>query len=98
MATQIISRADARTQGLKRYFTGKPCKRGHLAERYTAKAVCVACDAMRIGTENKRKRDRDYSLRNAEKQRLKSKLWREVNPERARAALRLWAKNNPEKK
>jgi|VirMetMinimDraft_7_1064189.scaffolds.fasta_scaffold00187_36 hypothetical protein len=40
---QIISRADAKAQNLKRYFTGEPCKRGHIAERITAKSYCVEC-------------------------------------------------------
>jgi hypothetical protein len=31
---EIISRAEAKARGLTRYFTGKPCKYGHIAERY----------------------------------------------------------------
>lgn len=26
-----------------RYFTGKPCKRGHLSERYLSTRGCVEC-------------------------------------------------------
>lgn len=26
-----------------RYFTGKPCKRGHVAERYLSTRGCVEC-------------------------------------------------------
>ena len=33
---KIISHAEAKAQGLKRYFTGKPCKHGHVAEIYTS--------------------------------------------------------------
>ena len=40
---QIISRAEAIKQGLKRYFTGKPCKCGHVAERQVLNATCVDC-------------------------------------------------------
>lgn len=29
--------------GLPRYFTGTPCKRGHVCERVTASAQCVEC-------------------------------------------------------
>jgi hypothetical protein len=29
----VISRQEALAQGVKRYFTGKPCCRGHVAER-----------------------------------------------------------------
>lgn len=39
----VVSRRTAEARGLKRYFTGKPCKRGHLAERYTSNGKCVAC-------------------------------------------------------
>ena len=28
---------------LPRYFTGKPCKRGHVAERYSSTRTCVMC-------------------------------------------------------
>lgn len=39
---QIIRCRDARAQGLKRYYTGKPCKRGHVAERHV-NGGCVVC-------------------------------------------------------
>lgn len=40
---QIITRKEAKEKGLKRYFTGKPCKHGHVAERVTSQAVCLEC-------------------------------------------------------
>ena len=40
---QIISRAEAKAKGPKRYFTGKPCKCGHVAERQVLNATCVDC-------------------------------------------------------
>lgn len=43
MAPEIITRADARAQGLKRYFNGTPCKAGHLTERITLGGVCCQC-------------------------------------------------------
>ena len=40
----IITRAQAKEKGLKRYFTGKPCEKGgHLSERHTQKGNCIAC-------------------------------------------------------
>ena len=45
--TDIISRAKAKAQGLKRYFTGKPCKQGHTVERNTASGHCMECDRVR---------------------------------------------------
>ena len=43
MSKHRISRTDARAQGLSRYFTGKPCKRGHIAERILASGTCIEC-------------------------------------------------------
>ena len=37
-----ISGVFAKAQGLKRYFTGRPCGRGHVAERFVADGRCVA--------------------------------------------------------
>lgn len=40
---QIISRKAAHMAGLRRYYTGEPCKSGHLAERYVGNGACIAC-------------------------------------------------------
>ena len=39
----VISRAEAKMRGLQRFFTGKPCRRGHVVERYTGNRNCIAC-------------------------------------------------------
>lgn len=41
----IISRKDAKALGLLRYFTGKACARGHVAERATSSTVCLRCSS-----------------------------------------------------
>lgn len=41
---EIISRKEAASRGLARYFTGKRCRNGHLAERYIGNGVCVTCN------------------------------------------------------
>lgn len=43
MCAEIVSRAEAKAQGLKRYFTGKPCKHGHVDERYVSSGKCAPC-------------------------------------------------------
>lgn len=43
MQLQILSRKDAVAKGIKHYFTGKPCKRGHVAKRLVSTCVCVFC-------------------------------------------------------
>jgi hypothetical protein len=45
---QIISRDEARRAGLKRYFTGEPCQRGHVDEQYVAQGKCVECHRLEM--------------------------------------------------
>lgn len=40
---KLISYSEARTLGLSHYFTGKPCKLGHISERTSSNATCVEC-------------------------------------------------------
>lgn len=46
---EIISRKEAIERGLKRYFTGKPCKRGHVAQRIISSWYCLECRAEKTG-------------------------------------------------
>lgn len=39
----IISRKEAIEKGLKTYFTGKPCKHGHMSERRVYNRKCLEC-------------------------------------------------------
>ena len=39
---EIITCQEARSLGLKRYFTGKPCKHGHICERHVT-GGCMEC-------------------------------------------------------
>lgn len=43
MQTPILSRQDAYAKGLKRFYTGEPCKRGHVCERFVCNGGCVRC-------------------------------------------------------
>lgn len=40
---QVISRQAAHAAGLLRFYTGAPCRRGHLAERYVSTGGCLEC-------------------------------------------------------
>ncbi len=40
---EIITRGAARAAGLRSYFIGKPCKHGHVAERYVINNRCREC-------------------------------------------------------
>lgn len=108
MASEIISRAEALAQGLKRYFTGKPCKHGHVAERLVSIRSCLGCkpdpDKERIrkraqrqrNPETARARDKRYQDANRELVRARSRDWKERNREQARQLTRDWKAANPE--
>jgi hypothetical protein len=52
---ELITRAEAKRRGLKRYYTGKPCKHGHVAERHV-EGNCMECNresAARWKAENR---------------------------------------------
>ena len=40
---ELITKADAKSLGLLRFFDGRTCKNGHVAERYVRGNRCVAC-------------------------------------------------------
>ena len=60
----IIGRDEARALGLKHFFTGKPCKRGHVAERDVSSRECVECY---------RQRRREWRAANLEKAKEKER-------------------------
>lgn len=54
---QLISRSEARSLGLKRFYTAAACPAGHLAERLTSNGTCIACSKDRLAIWEKRKRE-----------------------------------------
>lgn len=50
---EIISRQEAKSLGLKYYFTGIPCKNGNKAERYVSDCGCT-CDDCKAAIKAKR--------------------------------------------
>ena len=82
------TRIEAQHNGKKRYFTGKPCKRGHIAERQVANWGCVEC--LRENQRNKLRDDKEY----AEKRRGAYRNWWNNNKEAARNSAKRWRNNN----
>lgn len=93
MAVQIITRAEARALGLKRYFTGKACRnRGHIAERLCSNGECLACVR-----EDSPARSRKRRLADPGKAKDRQRRWRRANPDKAKAIVERWRAANPEK-
>jgi hypothetical protein len=51
---EIVSRKDAVSLRLIRYFTGKPCKHGHVAERRTDTGSCIEYQRLAQRTPERR--------------------------------------------
>ena len=57
---EIISRKDAIAKGMNRYFTGKPCKHGHISERYTQAGNCDSCQSIKAKRHQKTEKYKIY--------------------------------------
>lgn len=90
VSQKIISRKEAIDKGLRYYFTGKPCKNGHLSIRSTKRCSCLECDseAKRSVSPEKKKElaQKALSKRNAniEAARVRENAYNERNRERRR--------------
>lgn len=45
---EIMTRKEAKEKNLKRYFTGEPCKYGHISERVITTKNCIECEKIRL--------------------------------------------------
>src|SRR5258707_1304822 len=95
---QIMSRSEAKGLGLKRYFSGLPCRNGHVCERHTSNGSCSECmsiwaiknpEKMKVNGLRWRTRNRAFDKERAA-------TWRRENPELARAVTRAWRAENKE--
>lgn len=60
---KIVTLEEARRQGLKRYYTGRPCKHGHLAERRTNHGQCCECSKKNTNKHYHKKQQSDSRFR-----------------------------------
>jgi len=85
----IVGRDAARALGLKRFFTGEPCKHGHVAERDVNSRECMECS---------RERTRKRRAADPEGYREYGRKWRAANPEKPREYQRRWWAANKDKR
>ena len=81
----IITRNEAKERGLTRFFTGIPCKHGHVCERHTKSGTCIECGNVRSATWNKQTGyGKEYRSANAHQVADTNKSWRRRNPDKIR--------------
>lgn len=101
---EFVTRAAALAAGAATYFTGKPCKHGHIAARYTANWTCVTCHNARCAAALPGWRAKNPEKvaasrkRVAERHSVTSKAWRLANPDKTATHRRDWNAKNKEKR
>lgn len=100
----IISRAESKAQGLKRYFTGDPCVHGHVAERFSGGGACVECDRIRSSAHYKKNsekikaRSKQWAAENADAKKAYDTAYYQANSEKLKQRTRDWGIKNPKLK
>lgn len=104
MAPEVISRTEAKTRGLKRYFTGAACKHGHVALRITVNGICTECmrDIETRYRDSHREKFRakwraNEKTRDPENRQARRKKWELANPGKKTAQVNRWKQANPDK-
>lgn len=101
-APTIVSREEAEQAGLKRYFTGKPCYLGHIAERYVSTRQCAECQRLHRRAQYQKNpaagiaAQKAYYRANREKVRARANAYDAANPEKKRALFKVWYELNKE--
>lgn len=85
----IVLRQQAKALGLTRYFTGKPCRRGHISMRAVGNSGCVQC---------MRQVHAEHYQANREIIRNRSAEWYRANTERALEVSARWKVENPDRR
>lgn len=94
--------SEAKRLGYRHYFTGKPCKHGHVDIRFTSTQKCFTCSRRHCRRqywshpEYHRERVVKQYYSSPERHRERSRRYRESNIEQARERDRRWRKENPE--
>lgn len=74
MNTLPVTRSEAKALGAPQYFTGKPCKQGHLAPKFTCSGSCTECLSGR-----RREYMREWAQKNPEAKKERAAAWYEKN-------------------
>ena len=85
---ELIKRRDAISKGLKWYFTGKPCKNGHIDIRQVSNKGCKSCQKITFAA---------WEAKNLAKRAEEKMEKRKANPEHTRMLAKARRANNPDK-
>lgn len=107
-----LTSTEAKRLGLSMYFTGVPCKNGHVTSRYASSAECFFCRKDKNQSVAVKEKQTAWALKNNEqrsaigKERYeRNKVWQQLrtqakwvaNKEKVTETNNRWSANNPEK-
>jgi len=100
---KLITARQAFDKGLTRYFTGKPCKNGHVVERMISNGSCVDCLNEKSVERRKRNKQDIYEatkvwrLKNPGARTEEARKYREKHPDKVKANADAYRARNPDK-
>lgn len=91
---ELIKRKQALEQNLTYYYTGKPCRKGHTAQRRAINGCCTECEKEKNNSESRKAYMAQYADQNRDKIRKIASNWQKKNKGKVNAntALRHTAK------
>ena len=84
---EIISYSEAKSKGLKRYYTGNPCSHGHISERMCSNGRCIECLKEYKKLPKYKTKAREYQ-----------KTYKEINKEKIKKQMAEWYSETREKR
>lgn len=100
MPELITTRAEAIAKGARHYFTGKPCRRGHIAPRVLLGkcGTCTICRKINTATwrDANREQHNSWGKRNPTNRAKAQKKYVEAHPEKRKHSANEWARRNRE--
>ena len=107
MIKSLISLELAKKKKFKYYFTGKPCSKGHLVERYTSTRACKECARININKNRKenplrtklqsQKDNLKYYRKHKKKILINSKKYMTINKDKFKDYYSNWHRENYKK-
>jgi len=101
---EIVTREEAKKNGLSKFFEARECIKGHISQRRTKNRECLECkkisDFKRVSANPEKNREnyKKYYYNNHEKEKSKSREWRNKNKEAAKEYQKLWESGNKSKR
>lgn len=101
---EIVTLSKARQLNLKHYYTGNPCKRGHVSRRITSSRACETCSKDKSSSINKKyylnnktriiEKVRKYYKKNKDKVTTRNRQYYKENKEVLKAKVKDYQRKN----